>query len=146
MVLLHHTFKVNQPVHVEKPLKCYSTAHSLRLQNSSETERLRFLSGSLPPTAGHVCFCRLQHASWELKTLKRSSSEQQAKKNSLAGHLTSNSQDRTSCSSREASPFWGLQKFIPSTSSGCRQDRVDRGHSNIRTKSIEWKEEQSSSE
>lgn len=137
---------MNQPVHVEKPLKRYSTAHSLRLQNSSETERLGFPSGILPPTAGHLCFCRLQHAFWELKSLKRSSSEQPAKRNSQAGHLTSNSWDRTSCSSREASPSWGLQKFIPSTSGGCRQDRIDRGHGNICTKSIEWKEEQSSSE
>lgn len=126
MVLLHHTFKTSQPVHVEKPLKCHSTAHSLRLQNSSETERLRFPSGSLPPTAGHVCFCRLQHAFWELKALKRSSSEQPAKMKSQAGHLTSNFQHRTNCCSREASLSWGLQKFIPSTSGGCRQDKADR--------------------
>lgn len=49
-------------------------------------------------------------------------------------HLSSNSQHMTGCSSREASLFsnlhWLLQNFIPSTLSGCGQDRADRGPSN----------------
>lgn len=86
MVLLHYTFKASQPGRVEKPLKCYSTAHSLRLQNASETERLRFPSGSPPPTAGHVCFCKLQHAFWELKALQ--STHQSSQQREQPGRAT----------------------------------------------------------
>lgn len=104
-----YTFKASQPVRVEKPLLCYSTAHSLRLQNSSE--RLRLPSRSLPPTAGHVCFCKLQRAFWELQSLKSSSSEQPAKRSSQAGHPTSD----PSTEPAVASLSWVLQNFIPST-------------------------------